>query len=98
MKREKLNQFEVQRDNIELGRMVLRIKEFFYKSCKNMAKSISQICTSKDGRMEKFLRVRDDPNYIKYMRFRVWSHDEILNLYFLYLNPIFVMSAYSLGW
>lgn len=44
---------------------------------------------------QKFVEVHNDERYIQFMVAEVWEHDDIYHLYFLYLNLIFVISAFS---
>lgn len=47
---------------------------------------------------QKVIALRNSPSHVKYLQLKVWNHCQILNLYFLYINPITVVSAYSQGW
>ena len=68
------------------------------KTFKKLTKPITRVFLRQPAGYEKFISVRNDPTYVQYLHSHVWQHDDIYNLYFLYLNPILVFSAYTTGW
>ena len=90
--------YEVQVDEVSFGQLFKNITGFISRHVRNIWKSFVGIFVSGLKYEEKFLQVRSDPNYILYMDVQVWEQNEVAYLYFLYVNPIFLLSAQSGGW
>ena len=91
-------QYEVQVDEISFSQLFKSITGFISRHVRKIWKSFVGIFVSGLKYEEKFLQVRSDPNYILYMDVQVWEQNEVAYLYFLYVNPIFLLSAQSSGW
>jgi hypothetical protein len=46
---------------------------------------------------KKFYENQSD-DYIQYLQVKTWEFNETYNTYFIFLNPMFVICATSIGW
>jgi hypothetical protein len=49
------------------------------------------------GNEKNFLEKANDDRFFIVMQVKVWELNEIYNLYFLYVNPLFIFCAYFNG-
>ena len=98
LNRKKLKQFEEPTDSISFAKIQDNILKATWKQIRKVTKTIKGAMTTVNLKEQKFIELRNDEGYVKYLSFRVWEHSEILNVYFLYMNPIIVCSAYNHGW
>lgn len=100
MKRDKTQQFEIASDDFNFSKLIQDyILHPLKKTCKKIGKTITPSFLFKQlSNEDKFYSVRNDPEYVQYLEAEVWEHNEIFELYFIYVNPIFVLSAFYNGW
>ena len=66
---------------------------------KKIFKSIKGIFVDLEkAAFKKFANESDSQDYIQYLQVKTWEFNETYNTYFIFLNPMFVICATSIGW